>query len=92
MKELTSEDSGWESGTTIVMRVVFEEPARFGPSYSCRSCGDEITLGYQEEEPAEWLGFLYFYQLILMHVDVTSQPRVSSSPPGNSGNTRRDVV
>ena len=70
VKELTSEDSGWEAGTTIVMRVVFEEPAHPEPSHSCRSCGNEIPLGSQIGGPAEW-SELFIYMLILMHTDFT---------------------
>ena len=59
VRELTSDDGGWEAGTTIVMRVVFEEPAPPAPGYSCRSCGNEIPLESRHATPAEWLGFLF---------------------------------
>ena len=60
VKELTSGDSGWEAGTTIVMRVVFEEPAHPGRGHCCRSCGNEIPLGSQKGDPTEWLDFSKF--------------------------------
>jgi len=57
VRELACDDDGWEAGTTIVMRVVFEEPARRALGHSCRSCGNKIPLESQEVTPAEWLGF-----------------------------------
>ena len=62
VRELTNDDGGWEAGTTVVMRVVFEELAFLAlSSHSCRSCGNEISLESQELTPAEWLGFFSFH-------------------------------
>jgi len=35
VRELACDDDGWEAGTTIVMRVVFEEPTRRALGHSC---------------------------------------------------------
>ena len=75
VRELTSDDSGWEAGTTIVMRVIFEEPARRARGHSCRSCGNEIPLESQGVTPAEWLGF-FVSTLIPIHTDVTDRKSV----------------
>jgi len=79
VRQLKSGDDGWEAGTTIVMKVVFEEPMPLAPGHSCRSCGNEIPLESQQATPAEWLGF-FISVLIQMHTDVTLQPRMSSPP------------
>ena len=92
VRELTSDDEGWEAGTTIVMRIVFEEPARRELSHSCRSCGNEIPLESQEAvTPAEWLGF-FVSMLIPAYTDVTLQPGMSSSPSDIPHNARWTLV
>lgn len=35
VRELACDDDRWEAGTTIVMRVVFEEPAHRALGHSC---------------------------------------------------------
>jgi len=44
VRELTSGDKDWEAGTTIVMRIVFEEFSRAATLYKCRICGCEKYL------------------------------------------------
>ena len=42
VEQLTSDSVGWqsiESGTTIVMRVIFEQMGRFSRTYICHLCG-----------------------------------------------------
>ena len=91
VRKLTSDDGGWEAGTTIVMRVVFEEPARRALVHKCRSCGSEMPLKPEEVTPVEWLGF-FVSMLIPTHTDVTSQPRMPSPPSDIPRNTRKSLV
>ena len=45
---LTSDSSVWqniESGTRIVMRVIFERPVSLSATYECRLCGAQNELG-----------------------------------------------
>jgi hypothetical protein len=47
--QLTSDSTGWqsiESGTTIVMRVIFEQIARYSRTYICHLCGERNHVVY----------------------------------------------
>ena len=44
VRELTSQDNDYEAGTTIVMRIIFEDYAMPATIYNCRICGYKMRL------------------------------------------------